>query len=89
MGRFLFLDLLFFLLPFGLYAVWLLITRGSLTNVDDWQARTITYLALGGALLLLAALGVFITYRVSPPGGHYVPAHMENGKIVPGHIDPN
>jgi cytochrome c biogenesis factor len=89
MGRYLVLDALAFLLPFAAYAVWLMVTRGSLRNVEDWQARTIAVLAIAGAALLLVALVTFTSYRVIPPGGTYTPAHMENGKIVPGHIDPD
>jgi len=89
MGRFLIIDALAFLLPFAAYGAWLMITRGSLTNVEDWQARTIAYLAIAGALLLLGALVTFTSYRITPPGGTYVPAHIEDGEIVPGHVEPN
>jgi len=89
MARFVAFDALLFLLPFAAYAVWLVVTRGSLRNVEDWQARTIAILAIAGAGLLLAALVTFTSFRTIPPGGTYVPAHIENGKIVPGHIDPS
>jgi hypothetical protein len=89
MARFIFLDALLFLLPFAAYAGWLMVTRGSLSNVEDWQARTIAYLAIAGAGSLLVALIIFTSYRMIPPGGTYTPAHMENGHIVPGHIDPD
>jgi len=89
MGRFLVLDAVFFLLPFAAYAAWLVFTRGSLSNVEDWQARTIAYLALGGAVLLIAALVTFTSYGIIPPGGTYMPAHLENGRIVPGHVEPD
>jgi hypothetical protein len=48
--------------------------------------RTVTILSLAGALLMLAAVVFFIQYDRDPPGGTYIPAHMENGEIVPGHI---
>ena len=51
MARFLAFDAIFFLLPFAAYALWLVATRGSLTNIANWQARTIAILALGGAIL--------------------------------------
>jgi len=88
MARFFFLDAVLFLLPFAAYAGWLMVTRGSLANVEDWQARTIAYLAIAGAGSLLVALIVFTSYRTIPPGGTYTPAHIENGHIVPGHVDP-
>ncbi|MCR4283429.1 MAG: DUF6111 family protein [Bauldia sp.] len=87
MVRFVAFDAIFFLLPFAAYALWLIITRRTLTNAADWQVRTIAYLALAGAALMIAALVVFVHLDTSPPGGRYVPAHIENGEIIPGHID--
>jgi hypothetical protein len=88
MIRYVFLDAVFFLLPFAAYAGWLVFTRGSLSNVEDWQGRTIAFLAIVGAGFLVAALAVFASYQIIPPGGTYVPAHMEDGHLVPGHVDP-
>lgn len=87
MARFLAFDAVFFLVPFAVYAAWLAVTRGSLGNVEDWQARTIASLAIAGAGLLLGALIAFTSYRIIPPGGKYTPAHIEDGRIVPGHTD--
>jgi hypothetical protein len=86
MARFLAFDAIFFLLPFAAYALWLVATRGSLTNIANWQARTIAILALGGAVLVLGSIVVFVHLGGAPPGGTYVPAHMEDGVIVPGHF---
>jgi hypothetical protein len=87
MARFLAFDAIFFLLPFAAYALWLVATRGSLSNIADWQARTIAALALGGAVLLIGAIVVFTHFTGAPPSGKYVPAHIEDGIIVPGHFE--
>jgi hypothetical protein len=87
MGRIIAIDAVFFLLPFAIYAAWLAFTKGSLRNIEDWQARTIGYLAIAGAGLLLLAIAVFVSFQNNPPGGEYVPAHIENGQIVPGHAE--
>jgi len=89
MARFVAFDAILFLLPFAAYGLWLLVTRRSLGGVQDWEVRTVTYLSLAGAALMLAAILFFIHYDRDPPGGVYVPAHMEDGRIVPGHIDPS
>ena len=89
MVRFVTFDAVLFLVPFAVYAAFLTLTRGSLRNAEDWQIRTIAYLAIVGAGLLLAALALFTSYRTIAPGGRYVPPHIENGKIVPGHVDPD
>jgi hypothetical protein len=81
-------DALFFLVPFAVYALWLIITRGSLANIADWQARTIAWLAGGGAVLMIAVLVVFVHFGQAPTGGTYIPAHVDdNGNIVPGHFE--
>ena len=56
MGRLVAFNALFFLLPFAIYAGWLLVTRGSAGNPAYWPLRTIGFLALGGALVTIAAL---------------------------------
>jgi len=87
MARFVAFDVVFFLLPFAAYALWLMVTRRTVRNADDWQVRTLGFLALSGALLMVVALVAFVHFDAEAPGGSYVPAHIENGVIVPGHID--
>jgi Family of unknown function (DUF6111) len=87
MGRVVVLDVLLFLLPFAAYAVWLVVTRGSLANATDWQIKTIAFLGIAGAVLLVGTLVVFVTFQTSPPGHEYEPAHLENGQIVHGKFD--
>jgi hypothetical protein len=88
MTRLLAFDAVFFFIPFAVYALWLLFTRGSLSNIADWQARTIAWLAAGGAVLMLVALFAFIHFGGEPTDCTYVAAHLdENGNIVPGHFD--
>ena len=49
--------------------------------------RTVATLAGGGAVLMLAGILVFVHFSGAPPGSHYVPAHVENGVLVPGRFD--
>ena len=86
MLRFVAFDAIFFLLPFGAYALWLIMTRRAVPTIADWEVRTIGYLALAGAALVVLVLVAFVHFDADPPGGVYVPAHIENGKVVPGHI---
>lgn len=87
MARVVVFDVLLFLLPFAGYAAWLVMTRGSLANATDWQIRTIAYLGIAGAVLLVGTLITFVTFQTSPPGQEYEPAHIEDGEIVPGHFE--
>jgi len=87
MARLVAFNVIFFLLPFGVYAGWLLATRGTVGGASDWPVRTITWLAVGGAVLLIAALVVFTQFDAGAPGGKYVPAEIIDGVLVPGHFE--
>lgn len=87
MVRFVAFDLVLFFLPFGAYALWLYVTRQTVGGAAEWETRTIAWLALTGAALFVLTIAVFIHFDTGAPGGRYVPAHVENGEIVPGHID--
>jgi hypothetical protein len=86
MVRFIAFNAIFFLVPFALYAGWLIIRQGSASRASDWPVRTIAYLTVGGLVLTGVALLFFINFSGSPTG-HYTPAVVKDGKIVPGHID--
>jgi hypothetical protein len=76
---------LLFLLPFLLYAVWLLLRRTTPFARDRWGGRvvsTLTLLGLAAAVTGMLAFGIFADRHL----GAYVPAHIENGVVVPGHM---
>ena len=87
MFRIVALDALFFLMPFAAYALWLVVTRRTVSDPGDWTVKTIAWLALAGAILMVTVLVVFIHLDPSPPGGTYVPPSFENGVLTPGHIE--
>jgi hypothetical protein len=66
MPRVIAFNALFFLLPFGVYAAYLLATRGSISSTSDWPIRTIAYLAMGGAVLMVAGILAFIHFDTGP-----------------------
>ena len=87
MPRLIAFNAIFFLLPFGIYAGWLIATRGTVGTANDWPLRTITWLAIGGAALLVVSLVAFTHYSGAPPGSTYVPAQVIDGVLVPGHFE--
>jgi hypothetical protein len=87
MARFLAFNAIFFLLPFAGYAAWLVATRGSAGRAADWPIRTVAYLGISGAAVMVAALVVFTSFSGAPAGSHYKPAVIQNGKLVPGHFE--
>ena len=78
-------PLAFFLVPFALYAGFLLLQFINPLAIDNWTRRVVVPLTLAG---LLFAVGSLVLVGVMAPRhvGGYVPAHEENGRIVPGRM---
>ena len=72
--------------PFAIYVLYLFLMRWRPGHTPPRTPWTILFII---GLSLFAAS--FIFWRVSEPAntnGTYVAPHMENGKIVPGHVEP-
>ena len=76
-------ELILFLLPFVLYAVYLLATRTHVVHPDSWPLRHLAWLFAAALLLVIGSFIYFANYTGAPVGSDYEPAHMENGKFVP------
>ena len=77
---------LFFLSPFIAYALYLIIRRRYPFTLDHWGGSSVAMLTLCGlviAILGVLALGLFAERHQ----GAYVPAHLEKGRLVPGHME--
>jgi hypothetical protein len=79
-----FTELLMFVAPFVLYAVFLWATKAGVMHPDSWRASRIASLIIVALVLMIATFVYFADYTGAPPGSTYVPAHIENGKFVPG-----
>jgi len=89
-------------LPTALYLVWLRVAhwlpggspQGSPPAQSQpgewvqWAALPWVWLAAAGALLLALMLFVVTVHFGTAQPGTYVPPRWENGRIVPGHIEP-
>ncbi|MGO3933357.1 DUF6111 family protein [Rhodopseudomonas pseudopalustris] len=73
-----------FLIPFILYAAYLVITRSALTHRSSWPLRVVGWLLLSALMLVIVSLLLLVHYSGAPPGATYVPAHIEDGRLVPG-----
>jgi hypothetical protein len=73
-----------FLAPFVIYAALLVVTRNGALQPSAWGARRIAALGIAGFVLMLGSFVIFAQFSGAPPGSTYVPAHIENGKFVPG-----
>ena len=84
MIRPIFTELVMFLTPFVLYAVFLWATKAGVFHPDSWPVSRIATLTIVALLLMVTGFIYFAEYTGAPPGSTYVPAHIENGKFVPG-----
>ena len=86
MGRTLLEPLALFLSPFAAYVVYLILRARYPLEIDHWTSGRVSVLTLIG--LTAAVLGL-VTLNLLAPRGHgtYVPAHQENGVLVPGRIE--
>jgi len=73
-----------FLIPFVVYALFLVASRSGLLATQSWPLHMIAKLAVIAMVLVLASFVVLAHYSMVPPNSTYIPAHTENGKFVPG-----
>lgn len=79
-----FTEILIFLIPFAVYAVFLVATRSSLLLQSSWPVHIIAKLVIGSFLLVIVSFILLAHFSGAPPNSTYIPAHIENGKFVPG-----
>jgi len=77
-------EIVLFVAPFVLYAVFLWATRSGVMDTESWPLSRIVWLAIAALALVIGSFVFFAHFTGAPPGSTYVPAHMENGKFVPG-----
>ena len=79
-----FTEIGIFLIPFAVYALFLVATRSGLMLQSSWPVHIIAKLVLGALLLVVASFILLAHFSGAPPHSTYIPAHIENGKFVPG-----
>jgi hypothetical protein len=77
-------EIAIFLAPFAVYAVFLLASRSGVIDKDSWPVHVLGRLALVALLLTILSLVLLAHFSGAPPTSTYVPAHIENGKFIPG-----
>ncbi len=87
MLRIVLINIALFVLPLALYAAYFYITeRNRNAVVIEWKNMPLSLLLQIG--LGLIVIGMLITAYMGgeDAGGTYVPARMENGKVIPGEV---
>lgn len=93
MSRILFTYVLPFLLPILSYAAWVWYRTRYVARhggeAPQFEKGPWPLLLFAGAVLALGMLGLSAAFQGnSPDEGDYVPPRVENGQIIPGHIEP-
>jgi hypothetical protein len=79
-----FTEIGIFLIPFAVYALFLIATRTGLLVHSSWPGNVIAKLLLGSLLLVVASFILLAQFSGAPPNSTYIPAHVENGRLIPG-----
>jgi len=78
-------TILFFSAPFVLYAVFHLLQMRWPFVTEFWHRGVISTLTIVGLLAPIA--GMLLTALGPRHQGSYIPAHVENGRLVPGRFE--
>lgn len=78
------LEISLFLTPFVVYAAFLWATRAGLLDPQSWALPRLLWLTAAALVLMLGSFVVIAQFSGSPAGSTYTPAHLENGRLVPG-----
>jgi hypothetical protein len=73
-----------FLIPFAVYALFLVATRSGLLVQASWPVHVVAKLVLGSLLLVVVSFILLAHFSGGSPNSTYIPAHIENGRLVPG-----
>jgi hypothetical protein len=77
-------EVALFLAPFVVYAAFLILTRSQVIHADAWPMRRVAALVIASLVLVVGSFFFLSQFSGAPPGSTYVPAHIQNGKFVPG-----
>lgn len=73
-----------FLIPFAVYALFLAASRSGVFARSSWPVTIVARLTLVALALVIAGLIGLAEFSGAPPDSTYVPAHIEDGRLVPG-----
>ena len=77
-------ELALFVAPFAAYALFVWATREGVISVSAWSPHRLIWLTAAALALVIAGFVGLGQFGGAPPGSTYVPAHMEDGRLVPG-----
>jgi Family of unknown function (DUF6111) len=84
MIRPIFTEFALFITPFVLYALFVWATREGVLDISAWSMPRLIWLSISALALVIMSFLFLAQFGGAPPRSTYVPAHMENGQLVPG-----
>ena len=83
------IEIVLFLIPFAVYALFLVAARKGVLDSASWPFTHIIWLVIAALILMLGSFLWFASFGGAPPDSVYIPAHVdENGNFVPGRSVP-
>jgi hypothetical protein len=79
-------ELAFFIAPFVAYALFLWVTKAGLIERASWPPKVLASLAIVALTLMIGSFILLAHFAGAPPGSTYEPAHVEDGKFIPGRV---
>jgi hypothetical protein len=79
-----FTEIGIFLIPFAVYALFLFATRSGMLVPSSWPMHVVAKLVLGSLVLIVISFILLAHFSGGAPHSTYIPAHIEDGKFVPG-----
>jgi formate hydrogenlyase subunit 4 len=77
-------EVVLFLAPFALYAIYLVATKNGVLERTSWDPRILVWLTGIGLALMIVSFVILAQFSGAPTDSTYEPAHIEDGKFVPG-----
>jgi hypothetical protein len=79
-------EVALFLTPFAVYAAFLFATRAGVLDPEAWSPRVLAWLTAVALALTIGSFLLLAHFSGAPADSEYVPPHMEDGRLVPGHF---
>ena len=78
-----FAEIALLALPFAVFIAWRVLTPSA-------NPPKLLVIGVATAVVAMAGLLIVLWYEeAAPPGTLYVPARIENGQVVPAHLEPS
>ena len=75
-------ETVLFLLPFAVYALWLAVRKVNPAEVEPWREAPLLGLLVAALITTAVGLGLLSHFGGAPAGSVYVPAHVEDGRLI-------